>query len=173
MDSTFFKWELLTDKRFRDASHYVGGMEKSDLRENRKLESELKKSYRRDAEPLDSVTFNSVPAVDLLAVGMTWWTIFIEGLIALFCLWPGDRIIAVLRALVVLVFAATTYLLAPVLGFGWMVILMGLTQCPEQHRKLRASLLLVLGLMYLYRLKLGPMLLKTAEVGFAEMARFY
>jgi len=173
MDSTFFKWELLTDKRFRDASHYVGGMEKSDLRENRKLESELKKSNRRDAEPLDSVTLNSVPRIDLLALGMTWWTIFIEGLIALFCLWPGDRIIAILRALVVLVFAATTYMLAPVLGFGWMVIVMGLTQCPEQHRKLRAGLLLVLGLMYLYRLKLGPMFLKTAEVGFAEIARFY
>lgn len=173
LDGTFFKWELLTDKRFRDAAHYVGGMDRGDLEDNRKLESDIEKSYRKDAEPVDSATLVSVPRIDLLAIAMTWWTIFIEGCIALFCLWPGDRIIAIIRGLVVFVFAATTYLLAPVLGFGWMVIVMGLAQCPEQHRKLRASLLLVLGLIYVYRLKLGPMLLKTAEVGFAEMARFY
>jgi len=173
MDSTFFKFELLSDSRFRDAAHYVGGIEIDDMKENRNSRDEFKRSYRKDAETLVSVTLSSGPRIDLMATAMTWWTVLIEGLIALVFLWPGDRLIAIIRATVVLVFAATTYLLAPVLGFGWMVIVLGFAQCPEQHKKLRASFLAVLGLFYLYHLKLGSMYLKTTEVGIDEMARFF
>jgi hypothetical protein len=173
MDSTFFKFELLTDSRFRDAAQYVGRVDGEDLKENRKIRDQYKRSYRKDAEPSESFTLVSSPLVDLMAIGMTWWTIFIEGLIAVVCLWPGDRLVAIIRTTVVLVFAATTYLLAPVLGFGWMVVLMGFAQCPEKYKKLQASLLVVLGLFYIYRMKLGPMYLKAAEAGFDEMARFF
>jgi hypothetical protein len=173
MDSTFFKFELLADSRFRDTAHYVGGAETDDLKENHKLRREIRRSFRKDAEPVDSVTLSSGPRIDLLATAITWWTIFIEGAIALLFLWPGDRLIAILRTMVILVFAATTYLVAPVLGFGWMVIVMGFTQCPEQHKKLRASLLVVLGLLYIYRLKLGPLYTKTVEIGIDEMVRFF
>ena len=173
LDSTFFKFELLTDSRFRDTAHYVGGAETEDLKENRKSRKDLHKSYRKDAEPVESITLNSGPRVDLLATAITWWTIGIESSIALFCLWPGNRRIAIIRTMVILVFASTTYLVAPVLGFGWMVLVMGFAQCPEQYKKLQASFLVVLGLLYLYRLKLGPMFLKTAEVGIDEMTRFF
>jgi len=173
LDSTFFKFELLTDSRFSDTAHYVGGAETEDLKENRKSRKDLHKSYRKDAEPVESITLSSGPRVDLLATAITWWTIGIESSIALFCLWPGNRRIAIIRTMVILVFASTTYLVAPVLGFGWMVIVMGFAQCPEQYKKLRASFLVVLGLLYLYRLKLGPMFLKTAEVGIDEMTRFF
>ena len=173
LDNTFFKFELLTDSRFRDAAYYVGGVEYDDLKENRSTREKFKKSFRKDAEPLESITLISNPRIDVMAIGMTWWTIMIEGLIALVCLWPGDRLIAKIRSMVVLVFAATTYLLAPVLGFGWMVIVMGFAQCPEQYKKLRASFLIVLGLLYIYRLKLGPMIEKTVETGLDEMVRFF
>lgn len=173
LDSTFFKYELLTDSRFRDAAQYAGRADIEDLKENRKIREEFKKSYRKDVETAESFTLVSGPLIDLLAIGMTWWTIFIEGLIALVCLWPGDRLIAMIRTMVILVFAATTYLLAPVLGFGWMVIVMGFAQCPEKYKKLQATLLVVLGLLYIYRLKLGPMYTKAAEAGFDEMARFF
>ena len=173
LDSTFFKFELLTDSRFRDTAHYVGGAETEDLKGNRKSRKNLHKSYRKDAEPVESITLSSGPRVDLLATAITWWTIGIESSIALFCLWPGNRRIAIIRTMVILVFASTTYLVAPVLGFGWMVLVMGFAQCPEQYKKLQASFLVVLGLLYLYRLKLGPMFLKTAEVGIDEMTRFF
>jgi hypothetical protein len=173
LDSTFFEYELLTDSRFRDASHYVGRVEIEDLKENRKSVHEFQKSYRTDLETPESITLVSNRLIDLLAIGMTWWTILIEGAIALVCLWPGDRLIAIVRAMVLLVFAATTYLLAPVLGFGWMVIVMGFAQCPERYKKLQASFLVVLGLLYIYRLKLGPMYFKAAEAGMDEMARFF
>ena len=104
---------------------------------------------------------------------MTWWTLFIEGCIALFCLWPGDRLVAIVRTGFVLVFVATTYLLAPVLGFGWVVIAMGFAQCPEQHKKLRAAFFVTIALLYLYRMKIGPMAIKTAEQGLQEMSRFF
>jgi hypothetical protein len=173
LDSTFFKFELLADFRFRDAAHYAGGVGIEDLKENRKARDAFQKSYRVDAEPSESFTLVSHPRIDVLAIAMTWWTILIEGLIALVCLWPGDRLIAIIRTLVILVFTATTYILAPVLGFGWMVIVLGFAQCPEQYKKLQASFLIVLGLLYIYGLKLGPMYLKAAEVGIDEMARFF
>jgi hypothetical protein len=173
LDSAFFKYELLTDSRFSDAAHYAGRVDKDDLRENRKIRDNFRRSYRKDIEAAESFTLTSGSLIDPLAIGMTWWTIFIEGLIALVCLWPGDRLIAIVRSTVILVFAATTYLLAPVLGFGWMVIVMGFAQCPEKHKKLQASFLIVLGLIYLYRLKLGPMYQRAAEAGIDEMARLF
>jgi len=173
LDSTFFNYGLLTDSRFHDAAHYAGGVSTEELKEYRDSKKELQNSFLEDAEPVESVTLISNPRIGVLAIAMTWWTILIEGLIALVCLWPGDRLIAIIRTTVVLIFAATTYLLTPVLGFGWMVIVLGFAQCPEQYKKLRASFLVVLGLFYIYRLKLGPMYLKTVEVGFDEMVRFF
>ncbi len=104
---------------------------------------------------------------------MTWWTLAIEGLIALLFLWPGERWISAIRTFSILVFAATTYLVAPVLGFGWIVIVLGFAQCPERHPKLRASFPIVLALLYAYQLKLGSMFQKIADVGIGEMIRFY
>ena len=173
LDHGYFKWGLLNDSRFHSAAFLVGGVKRSDLEENLKLNIDLKKSYRVDAEPISSITLNSEPQIDLLAIVLTWWTVFIEGGIALFCLWPGDRIVAIVRSLAVLVFVSTTYVMAPVLGFGWIVIILGFTQCPEQHRKLRASFLVAVGLIYVYRLKVSAMFEKAADVGLAEMLRFY
>jgi len=173
LDSTYFRWGLLVDPRFESAALYVGGAKASDLEENRKLYKDVDESYLWEAEPVDSITLSSGPRIDLIALTITWWTILIEGSIALLCLWPGGRLVAIVRSLIVLVFATTTYVMAPVLGFGWTVILLGFAQCPEQHRKLRAGFLLTVGLIYFYRLKIGSMLVKTAEYGFAEMTRFY
>lgn len=173
VDSTFFKWELLTDKRFRAVAHYVGGVDRDDLRKNRDIRKRLQRSFRSDATPEESKELKTGPYVDPLAIFMTWWTILLEGSIAVFCLWPGDRLVAILRTGVVLVFAATTYLLAPVLGFGWVVITMGFAQCPERYRKLRAAFFVTIALLYLYRLKIGPAIAKTAEHGLQEMTRFF
>ena len=104
---------------------------------------------------------------------MTWWTILIEGALALFCLWPGNGLVAIIRSLVTLVFAASTYLLAPVMGFGWMVIIMGFAQAPEKYQKLRASFIVVLLVIYVYRMKLVGMGLDLYENEFAEMVRFF
>ncbi len=83
------------------------------------------------------------------------------------------RVISALASLSILVFAATTYASAPVLGFAWVVLIMGFAQCPDEMRKLRASFLLVLALMYLYRLKLIPMAEQIADHGFGEMVRLF
>jgi len=173
LDGTFFKWELLNDSRFRGVAQYVGGMDEQALNKNRDIRRSIHKSFRKDPKPIESAKMNSGPRIDAIALAMTWWTIIIEFLFALSCLWPGDGSIARLRALTILVFIATTYLLAPVQGFGWMVIVLGFVQCPEQYRKLRASFLLSLVLIYLYRMDLFAMLIQTSERGIGEMIRFF
>ena len=59
----------------------------------------------------------------------TWGGLGLEALIALLCLCPAGRIIEAARHAALLLFCATTYALAPVAGFGWLIAVMGLAQC--------------------------------------------
>ena len=47
-------------------------------------------------------------------------------------------------------FCATTYALAPVAGFGWLIATMGLAQCRANQRMLRAAYVAVFLLILLY-----------------------
>jgi hypothetical protein len=173
MEGSFFEYELLADKRFKEAAIWVGGATDEGLDKNRDMKNDLLTSYRKDAEPLEFVGFESGEYVDLLAVGMTWWTIAIEGALGVLALWPGNGMIAIARTLVALAFTASTYLLAPVMGFGWMVIILGFGQCPERYKKLRVSFLFVLAIIYVYRMNLVDFGFAFSEQEFSELVRFY
>ena len=47
-------------------------------------------------------------------------------------------------------FCATTYALAPVAGFGWLIATMGLAQCRPDQRRLRGAYVAVFLLILLY-----------------------
>ena len=47
-------------------------------------------------------------------------------------------------------FCATTYALAPVAGFGWLIATMGLAQCRPNQRTLRVAYITVFLLILLY-----------------------
>ena len=47
-------------------------------------------------------------------------------------------------------FCATTYALAPVAGFGWLLATMGLAQCRPDQRTLRGAYVAVFVLILLY-----------------------
>ena len=75
------------------------------------------------------------PGVRTLALVMTWWTVAIEGLVAVCFLAPPRWLVGRARHLALLLFLATTYVLAPVMGFGWLLVAMGVAQAPlEKHR---------------------------------------
>lgn len=173
LDGSFFEYELLADKRFQEAAIWIGGATAKGLDENRDLKKDIQNSYRKDAEPMESAELNSGPYVDALALAMTYWTIAIEGSLGVLSLWPGNGLVAVLRTSAALVFTATTYLLAPVMGFGWMVIILGFGQCPERYKKLRMGFLLVLGVIYVYRMHLVEVGEALGDGPFHEMVRFY
>ena len=129
LDGRAFHYLLLEDARFAPLARWLGA--DAELRaHNLSL---------RDAIPeeLVEVTLRDAPALHATALALTWWTVLIELAIAALFLraaWterprgPGRAPPA--RDLALLLFIATTYTLAPVPGFAWLLIAMGLTQTP-------------------------------------------
>ncbi len=83
------------------------------------------------------------PALHWLAQGMTWWTIAIEAVIAIFFLMPGTLLARKLKDASLMVFALTTYFFVPVVGFGCLFCAMGAAQCEPWQRRTRAAYLLL------------------------------
>lgn len=81
------------------------------------------------------------PAMVWAALAFGWWTILIEGAIALSFLSSRPRWLFERRDWVLLLFIYTTYLLTPVFGFGAVLITMGLAQCDLARRGTRVAYL--------------------------------
>ena len=91
------------------------------------------------AELLHPAAFVEPPRLRMFAAAATWGGLALEALIALLCLIPARGRLLVARHAALLAFCATTYALAPVAGFGWLIAAMGLAQCrPHQHLLRRA-----------------------------------
>lgn len=127
-DGSFFEYELLTDGRFAHVTAWVCGVSFTELSENRRLAEVLTRGHL-DGVIASSVTLHSAEAVRWLALFMTWWTVLIEGGLALVFALPSSRRVDDCRHAMLLLFGATTYALAPVKGFGWLLMIMGLAQC--------------------------------------------
>jgi hypothetical protein len=84
----------------------------------------------------------------VLAAVATWGTLILEICVALTSLVPGGSRGRRLRHACLLAFCFSTYAFAPVAGFGWLLLIMGLAQCEHNQRALRglyvAAFLLVL-----------------------------
>lgn len=74
-----------------------------------------------------------------LAGVMTWFTLVMEGILAVLFLVPrASARRAAVRSVVLLIFLVAVYPIAPVIGFGWILISMGLAQLPIGYPKLRS-----------------------------------
>ena len=146
VDGRFFRVTLLTDDRFVDASLVFGGLSRDQMAENRTFLEPLPEG----AELLNPPAFVEPPRLRVFAAVATWGGLLLEALIVLFCLIPGDGRPQIARHASLLVFCATTYALAPVAGFGWLIATMGLAQCRPDQRPLRSAYVVVFILILLY-----------------------
>ena len=146
VDGRFFRVALLTDARFVDASMVFGGLTPDQMAENRKFLEPLPEG----AELLHPPPFVEPPRLRVFAAVATWGGLALEALIALLCLIPGEGRIQAARHAALLVFCATTYALAPVAGFGWLIATMGLAQGRPNQHPLRGAYLAVFLLILLY-----------------------
>jgi hypothetical protein len=145
VDGRFFRVTLLTDERFADASLVFGGLSRQQMIQNRAFLEPLPEG----AELLTPPPFVEPPRLRAFAAVATWGGLILEGLIALTCLVPGGRL-GVARHGLLLAFCVTTYALAPVAGFGWLIATMGLAQCRPHQQTLRGAYLAVFILILLY-----------------------
>jgi hypothetical protein len=146
LDGRFFRVTLLTDARFTDASMLFGGLTPAQMAQNRKFLEPLPEG----AELLDPPAFVEPPRLRVFESLATWGGLTLEALIALLCLIPARRVIEAARHVALVVFCATTYALAPVAGFGWLIATMGLAQCRPNQRSLRVAYIAVFLLILVY-----------------------
>ena len=146
VDGRFFRVTLLTDERFADAALVFGGLSQDQMAENRKFLEPLPEG----AELLNPPTFVEPARLRAFAAIATWGGLMLESLIALLCLIPAEGRIQLARHASLLAFCTTTYALAPVSGFGWLLATMGLAQCRRTQRALRGAYLAVFILIVLY-----------------------
>jgi hypothetical protein len=80
----------------------------------------------------------------------TWGVFLIEVLVALAFLLPLHNSAQTLKHTFLLLFCVVTYAFAPVAGFGWLLLAMGLASCGPEHRWLRSTYLTGWFLVLLY-----------------------
>jgi hypothetical protein len=149
-DGSFFAWQLVDDPRFLALASTVGG-----------LTAPVRRKHivaRRSVQcGVSTREYAPVPGrLRRLAFVLTWWTIAIEGTIAIAFLAPGNSLsgwspavpVDWVRVGALSVFAVTTFTFVAVPAFGQILLLMALATTEDQL--LRGCLLvLALGLTLL------------------------
>jgi hypothetical protein len=123
IDGRFFRVTLLTDPRFAAATRIIGGLSDQQLRAAREAVALLP----HGAELLDPPELVEPARLRLFALASTWGVLLLETLVAALML-ARSRLPDVLRHAALLSFCAVTYAFAPVAGFGWLLLVMGLSQ---------------------------------------------
>jgi hypothetical protein len=143
MDGRFFRVTMLTDPRFADVALLVGDMSGETLEDNRAyLEEPGYGGVRELSEPRRLALFAHVS---------TWWTALVEAALVVCFLWPRKGWLTRQRHAVLMIFCATTYAVATVAGFGWLLIAMGIAQCEPERTRVRGLYLATFGLILLYK----------------------
>jgi hypothetical protein len=149
LDGTYFHYTFLTDSRFHDFSVIFGGMTSALDQANAIALAQL-------ADPtgaVEAVRLQSTPMLVALARLSAWWTAAIETALAVAFLLPARLRIVRYRHAILLLFGCTTYLLAMVATFGWILMTIGVGQCEPELRRTRvlyvATALLILAYEYL------------------------
>jgi hypothetical protein len=156
VDGRFFRVTLLTDTRFEDSVLLFGGLTPHELEGNRDF---LEPVDRTKAAAAAGPKLVEPPPFRRLASMLTWSALIVEGLVALTWLWSfAAGWTQTVRHLLLLIFCAGTYAFAPVAGFGWLLLTMGLVSTRPQQRWLRGAYIASWILVLLY-----------AEVPWAEL----
>lgn len=157
MDDRFFTYELLADERFAHFTSWTTGVPLETLSLNRDLR-DLQMSYPPAGASIPAVDLRGGTQVAILATFLTWWTVLIEGLLGGLFLLPSNRWTNIARNTLLILFAVTTYSVAPVRGFGWMLMLLGLAQCSREEQTYRWGYLGAMLLIQAYMLPLGSII---------------
>jgi hypothetical protein len=148
LNSDFFYFALLFDERFAGLAKYVGGVSE--------FSSELNESARRALVNYDSVLTavklsSESGSLPVVATFVTWWTVLLEAAIGVAYLAPQGAWLARWRHPMLLLFVFSTYLFAPVIGFGWLMIIIGVAQLDSAATRMRLAYLLSIVVLQAYK----------------------
>jgi hypothetical protein len=154
LDGSFFHFTFLTDPRFLNLSELVGGLPFEASIHNAEALARLHSPIPTEA----IVSLTGSERLPWLGRGLAWWTLAIEGLLAVVCLWPAEGQLARLRSGVLLTFLVTTFPIATVQGFAELLAVLGVAQCPPPMKRTRLAFLILFVIMPLCDLPFTRML---------------
>lgn len=146
LDGTFFYLNILTETRFETLAKAIGGVPASAL----SATADALRQLKNLEHPAFSVKIYDSSRLFLFAQVMTWWTVFIETSIAVAFLAPEKWRLSRLRDAFLLVFLLTTYSAATVVGFGWVLAIMGYVQARDDARWTKSLYLVAFALIIVY-----------------------
>jgi len=148
MDGLFFRITMLTDRRFEWFTHAVGGLTAAEY-EN------LKWFVAQHVDGQIPFSGTEIPAQPgrfvMVSQFLTYWTVFVESAVALLFLVPGERGLSRFRDFFLVLFSVTTYSVATVEGFGWLLIAMGVSQCGDERKAVRFLYIAAFFLIIVYK----------------------
>jgi hypothetical protein len=145
LDGTFFRVWLLVDTRFEALAQLVGGLSAQEIDASRYF---LQPPPSLGEEHLPALV--EPPSLRAAAAVLTWTAAALETLLAIVCLAPAPGRWFALRHVVLIFFCATTYAIAPVASFGWMLLAMGTAACPPTALRLRGAYVVCFTLLVLH-----------------------
>ena len=147
LSGDFFQFVLMTDERFSAMVALFCGIAPEVLEANRVL-------YRQASDPVNlNATFPLLfrnEKLVLLAGVMTWLNYLIEAAIAVLVLLPLSVRWSIIMHLLLIGFIAAVYAVAPVLGFGWLLVIWGYCLAPNELVTLRLSYIALFLLLCVY-----------------------
>jgi hypothetical protein len=148
LDGTFLRVTMLQDPRFEDWTRLSTGMSVDQLDAHR-----IALDRHLDAPPFEIEPGPNLPARFVWVAQLTTiWIAAIElAVAASFLLWWRSGALSRLRDTLLMAFCVTTYAVATVEGFGWLLISMGVAQCEPDRRKTRGFYLASFALILVYR----------------------
>lgn len=158
VNGDFFEFLLLAGDRFEAFSEIVLRVPAADLAANRAALASLL-TPGASAELVTEVQLSGPGHLRAAAIALSVWTLAIEGAIAVAFLWPGRK--PALRAVrngALLLFAVSTYSIATVGGFAWILMILGVAQCEPEDRLARFGYAAVFLLVLVYTLPWGDWL---------------
>lgn len=147
LDGTFFRVTFLTDERFTGMSRLIGGMSEKAIQESASYLEPLLDG----AELFDPPRLMESSGLIRFAFAATWWTLLMEAAVAICFLGLGGPWLFTQRHLMLLAFCSTTYAFAPVAGFGWLLMAMGIAQCEAKCKTIKNLYLACFFLILFYR----------------------
>lgn len=130
LDGSFFRYTLLFDDRFEDPARLVGGttdaMRQANLAELGSLHA---------ADGADEIVAREGPRNAAVASVFTGWGVVIESLVAVTFLVPLRQRWGWVRHAALVAFAATTYAVVPVGGFGTLLVVLGAAQTTTERSR--------------------------------------
>lgn len=121
IDGTFFEYIFIADQRF-DAFLGFFGIDTIQIANNHQAIAHLKQAYLE--QDIDTIQVYSPELLKTMAWLTGWWVVIIEFMIAAFFLFRTPFMDKLGHGSLLL-FIITTYLPAPVYGFGWTLSVLG------------------------------------------------